>query len=55
MSFGGRLGKADVIDSCDGILSDNKKEHITEKCYDMDKSQKCYAKWKNSDTKPHIV
>lgn len=34
-SFGGRLGKADVIDSCDGILSDNKKEHITEKCYNM--------------------
>lgn len=37
------------------MLFSNKMRWTTETCYNMDKPQKYYAKWKKLDTKEYIL
>lgn len=38
-----------------GILYSHKKQWSIDSCYNMDKPQKCYAKWKKPEAKGNIL
>lgn len=48
------INKQNVVCPYKGILFVNKKEQNIDTCYNMDKPQKYYAKWKKPDAKDCI-
>ena len=52
-----KIDKFDFIwyNTYNGILFSDEKEWSTDTCYNVDEPRKHYTKWKNPDTKGHIL